>query len=160
MDSIKANEMTKSETAGITPQRDSIPIAFKKDEKDTAMLASSWEGGFAQAPSQIKPDTSIGKSERGIAAWYGPGFERRKTASGERFDTRKLTAAHKTLPFNTMVKVTNLDNGMSVVVRINDRGPFGKNRIIDLSPAAARAIGLDKAGLTNVLIETIGWQAP
>ena len=94
-------------------------------------------------------------SQRGVAAWYGPGFQRRKTASGERFDSRKFTAAHRTLPFNTMVKVVNLDNGMSVVVRINDRGPFTKRRIIDLSTAAARSIGLDKSGTANVTVETI-----
>ncbi|MBK7255497.1 MAG: septal ring lytic transglycosylase RlpA family protein [Ignavibacteria bacterium] len=71
-----------------------------------------------------------------MASWYGPGFQGRKTANGERFNTYEMTAAHKTLPFNTLIKVTNLDNGVSTVVRINDRGPFVRGRIIDLSNAA------------------------
>jgi rare lipoprotein A len=133
-------------------------FALKRDSTralapDTALPPSSWEGVF-NAPQSV-PDSGTGKIERGAAAWYGPGFERKKTASGERFDSRKFTAAHKTLPFNTMVKVTNLENNKSVVVRINDRGPFNKNRIIDLSTAAARSIGLDKSGTANVTVETV-----
>ena len=78
-----------------------------------------------------------------MASWYGPGFHGRKTASGERFNTGALTAAHKTLPFGTRVRVVNVNTGRSVVVRINDRGPFIRGRVIDLSKAAARAIGMD-----------------
>ena len=78
-----------------------------------------------------------------MASWYGPGFHGRKTASGERFNTGALTAAHKTLPFGTRVRVVNVHTGRSVVVRINDRGPFIRGRVIDLSKAAARAIGMD-----------------
>ena len=78
----------------------------------------------------------------GMASWYGPGFQGRRTASGERFNTHALTAAHKTLPFGTRVRVVNQRNGRSVVVRINDRGPHVRGRMIDLSRAAARAIGL------------------
>lgn len=78
-----------------------------------------------------------------MASWYGPGFHGRKTASGERFNTGALTAAHKTLPFGTRVRVENVHTGRSVVVRINDRGPFVRGRVIDLSKAAARAIGMD-----------------
>jgi len=91
--------------------------------------------------------------QRGTAAWYGAKFHGRKTSSGERFDMNKLTAAHRTLPFNTAVKVTNLNNKASVVVRINDRGPYAKNRIIDLSRAAAHKIGLDRSGTAPVRIE-------
>lgn len=89
--------------------------------------------------------------QEGIASWYGPGFQGRKTANGERFNTHEMTAAHKTLPFNTLVKVTNLDNGSTVVVRINDRGPFVKGRIIDLSSAAKNEIQM--GGLAKVRIE-------
>lgn len=89
--------------------------------------------------------------QEGMASWYGPGFQGRKTANGERFDTNELTAAHKTLPFNTLLKVTNLDNGVSTVVRINDRGPFIKGRIIDLSKAAKNEIQM--GGLAQVRIE-------
>ncbi len=143
--------------ASVMPKPDSLRPAAAIAAPDTAIPPSSWERVF-DAPKNL-PDTSTGVVERGIAAWYGPGFDGKKTASGERFNSRKFTAAHKTLPFNTMVKVTNLDNGMSVVVRINDRGPFNKNRIIDLSVAAARSIGLDKTGTAGVTVETIAKQA-
>ncbi len=89
--------------------------------------------------------------QEGVASWYGPGFQGRKTANGERFDTYEMTAAHKTLPFNTLVKVTNLDNGVSTVVRINDRGPFIRGRIIDLSNAAKNTIQM--GGTAQVRIE-------
>ncbi|HMS65656.1 MAG TPA: septal ring lytic transglycosylase RlpA family protein [Ignavibacteria bacterium] len=89
--------------------------------------------------------------QEGMASWYGPGFQGRKTANGERFNTHEMTAAHKTLPFNTLLKVTNLDNGVSTVVRINDRGPFVKGRIIDLSNAAKNEIQM--GGLAQVRIE-------
>ncbi len=94
--------------------------------------------------------------ERGIASWYGPGFHGRPTASGERYDMKALTAAHRTLPFGTRVEVRNLDNGKSVVVRINDRGPFEKNRVIDLSQAAARAIGMIGPGTAQVELVAVG----
>lgn len=90
-------------------------------------------------------------TETGTASWYGPGFHGRKTANGERFDTYALTCAHKTLPFNTILKVTNLENGRYAVVRVNDRGPYSKGRIIDLSNAAKNEIGM--AGLAKVKIE-------
>ncbi len=80
--------------------------------------------------------------QSGMASWYGPGFQGRKTASGERFNTHDLTAAHRSLPFGTRVKVTNQKTGRAVVVRINDRGPFHGGRVIDLSRASAAAIGM------------------
>ncbi len=82
----------------------------------------------------------------GHASWYGPGFDGRRTASGERFSRHAYTAAHKTLPLNSRITVTNLANNESVVVKINDRGPFVRGRLIDLSQAAARAIGLRGLG--------------
>lgn len=91
--------------------------------------------------------------EIGEASWYGPGFHGRKTANGERFDTYEFTAAHKTLPFGTLLKVTNLGNNLYTVVRINDRGPYIRGRIIDLSRAAKDAI--DMGGTTQVKIEQI-----
>ena len=99
------------------------------------------------------PETSGRFVQEGMAAWYGTKFNGRKTASGERFNMHICTAAHRTLPFNSLVKVTNLKNKASVVVRINDLGPFVKSRIIDLSRAAARKIGLDKTGTAPVRIE-------
>ena len=84
--------------------------------------------------------------QSGGASWYGPGFHGKKTASGERFNTRALTAAHRSLPFGTKVRVTNERTGRSVVVRINDRGPFVGGRVIDLSKAAAQAVGISGVG--------------
>lgn len=91
----------------------------------------------------------------GMASWYGPGFAGRLTANGEIFDPAQLTAAHRTLPFNTHVRVTNLANGRSVTVRINDRGPFVGNRIIDLSRAAAERIGMIGSGTARVRLEPL-----
>jgi len=93
-----------------------------------------------------------GYSRQGKASWYGPGFAGRKTANGERFNPRELTAAHKKLPFNTKVQVTHLGNGKSVIVRINDRGPYAGGRIIDLSKAAAREIDMLGSGVARVEI--------
>jgi rare lipoprotein A len=91
----------------------------------------------------------------GLASWYGPGLHGRKTASGEPFDQTALTAAHPTLPFDTVVRVHSIRTGRSVDVRINDRGPFVKGRIIDLSRAAARRIGLARRGVGRVRLEVI-----
>jgi len=88
--------------------------------------------------------------ERGIASWYGGKFHGRKTASGERYDMNDLTAAHRSLPFGTIVRVVRVDNGGAVVVRINDRGPFVDGRIIDLSRAAATEIDMVRDGLARV----------
>jgi rare lipoprotein A len=92
---------------------------------------------------------------QGIASWYGKTFHGKKTASGERFDSNLLTAAHRTLPFGTRVRVTSLSNRKSVVVRINDRGPFAYDCIIDLSFAAARQIDLLEKGHDEVVIEKL-----
>jgi rare lipoprotein A len=98
-----------------------------------------------------------GYREEGLASWYGAAHHGRKTASGERFDAYdELTAAHKTLPFNVCAEVENLRTGKSVVVRINDRGPFAKNRVIDLSEAAASEIGLVRSGVARVRVEAVG----
>lgn len=95
-------------------------------------------------------DDSKGHVERGLASWYGPGFHGRKTSSGERYDMNAMTAAHKTLPLPTYARVTNLENGRSAVVRINDRGPFHGPRVIDLSRAAAAKLGVLAAGTAEV----------
>nr|WP_163329154.1 septal ring lytic transglycosylase RlpA family protein [Desulfurobacterium thermolithotrophum] len=97
-----------------------------------------------------------GYVEYGIASWYGPGFHGRRTASGEIYNMYKLTAAHKTLPLGTYVKVINLENGRSVIVKINDRGPFVRGRIIDLSYAAAKKIKMLKKGTAKVKIIALG----
>lgn len=96
-----------------------------------------------------------GKSEVGEASWYGRRHQGKRTASGERYDERALTAAHPSLPLGSRARVTNLENGRSVVVRVNDRGPFVAGRIIDLSRAAARALGITDAGLARVEVEPL-----
>lgn len=95
------------------------------------------------------------ETERGIASWYGPGFHGRTTANGETYNMNEMTAAHKSLPFDTRVRVIDLDTGKSVVVRINDRGPFVAGRIIDLSYAAARALGIDQKGTARVELQIL-----
>ena len=99
----------------------------------------------------------IGDEFRGVASWYGPDFHDKKTSNGEIYNMYALTAAHKTLPMNTVVKVTNLENGKSTIVRINDRGPFVKNRIIDLSNKAAHQIDMVKKGTARVKLEVLGF---
>ncbi|MBI1233225.1 MAG: septal ring lytic transglycosylase RlpA family protein [Alphaproteobacteria bacterium] len=92
----------------------------------------------------------------GVASWYGPGFHGRLTASGEVFDENLMTAAHTTLPIPSLVEVTNIENGRTVVVRLNDRGPFADDRIIDLSRAAATELGFIGQGLANVRVRYLG----
>ncbi|MBT8495939.1 MAG: septal ring lytic transglycosylase RlpA family protein [Deltaproteobacteria bacterium] len=128
-----------------------------------SLLATTGCGSSPPEPSSPKPssaDPSPARSarqvQRGKATWYGGKFQGRKTASGERFDKHKLTAAHRKLPFGTRVRVTNMSNGRSVVVRINDRGPFGgKGRIIDVSKAAARKLKMIRAGVVEVEVEVL-----
>ena len=100
--------------------------------------------------------TEVVDTFEGIASWYGPKFHGKKTASGEVFDMYDLTAAHNTLPMGTLCVVTNRDNNESVTVRINDRGPFVKNRVIDLSYAAAKVIGMIETGTAPVYVEVLG----
>jgi len=96
--------------------------------------------------------------ETGLASWYGPGFHGNVTANGETFNQRRLTAAHNTLPLPSLVRVTNLNNDKSVIVRVNDRGPFAKNkqdRIIDLSEKAAEVLGMKDEGVARVRVELL-----
>lgn len=101
------------------------------------------------------PPARIGQTETGIASWYGIPFNGRRTSSGEIFDMEQLTAAHRTLPFNTWIEVTNLTNGKQVDVRITDRGPFVAGRIVDLSQRAAREIDMIREGIVRVRIKVI-----
>lgn len=124
---------------------------------------SSWRKGGVPG---TKPYTVRGKTyyplksahgfvEEGIASWYGPGFHGKTTASGERFNQYAITAAHKILPLDTKVRVTNLSNGRSLIVRINDRGPFVEDRVIDLSKACAQRLGVIGAGTARVRIQSL-----
>jgi len=136
----------------IPEELDKVPEAVPRDE--------------AFSRSANRPYTVFGQTyvpvvdrepfrQKGIASWYGRKFQGQKTASGEPYDMFKMTAAHKTLPIPSYAKVTNLANGKSVVVRINDRGPFHSNRIIDLSYAAAARIGIAAKGSGMVLVERV-----
>ena len=102
------------------------------------------------------PEESFDYKERGVASWYGPNFHKKKTANGEVFDMNLLTAAHKTLQLPSLVKVTNIENNRSLILRVNDRGPFVKNRIIDVSKKAASILGFQKKGTANVIVEYYG----
>ena len=95
--------------------------------------------------------------EVGIASWYGPGFDGNLTANGEVYDMNEVSAAHKTLPFGTIVRVVEFDTGRSIAVRINDRGPFVDGRIIDLSKGAAAELGIVNKGITKVGLRIIRW---
>jgi rare lipoprotein A len=101
------------------------------------------------------PAEDYGYSETGIASWYGPGFHGKKTANGETYDQNDITAAHRTLPMPSLVKVTNLENGRELKVRINDRGPYAHGRIIDLSRRSAQLLGVEQSGTARVKVEIL-----
>jgi len=134
-----------------------------------AAIALGLPGGNALADKQTSSPgvadlaTAIGRGIRtvqeGVVSWYGAQFHDRKTASGELFDSEAMTMAHPSLPFGTLVRVTNLRNGRSVVVRVNDRGPFVGTRIGDLSQAAASEIGMMRKGVARARIEVLDDEA-
>jgi rare lipoprotein A len=124
----------------------------------TSLLLASGCGRrrSVRAPAPPAPlGTRVGTTETGLASWYGVPYDGRRAASGEIYDMQQLTAAHRTLPFQTWVNVTNLDNGKKVDVRITDRGPFVDGRIIDLSLAAAREIDMVRSGTARVRLKVI-----
>lgn len=140
------------------------PLQTNGPQEGQAHLRSPQPLTASQILSRMSPEPGLrlpdslsaerSHDEAGMASWYGPGFHGRRTASGERFDQYALTAAHPSLPFGTLVCVVSPKNGKSVVVRINDRGPFAKKRIIDLSQGAAQALGI--TGLRAVEL----WRLP
>ena len=132
-------------------------------------VTGSPDGGKTQQKASQKPYTVLGTRyeplathegfvQSGVASWYGKDFHGKKTSNGETYDMHAMTAAHKTLPLGVFVKVRNRDNGHEAVVRVNDRGPFVKGRIIDLSYAAAKKLGVDVAGTAPVRIEALGYR--
>jgi rare lipoprotein A len=106
--------------------------------------------------SSVFASRYLGKEEFGVASWYGGAFHGRRAADGSRFDSQSFTAAHKSLPFGTLVKVTNLRNGKECIVKITDRGPYAAGRVIDLSRGAAREMGMISSGISKVKLEVIG----
>src|SRR5215470_16295459 len=131
----------------------SVPPAMAPPPEPSAEAPSS----PGRAPDQ---PVSGAYSEQGLASWYGVPFHGRRASNGEIYDMNKLTAAHRTMAFNTMVRVTNLSNGRTVVVRITDRGPFVENRIIDLSRAAAQTIESIGPGVVPVRLEVVSGNDP
>jgi rare lipoprotein A len=125
------------------------------ESPSSAIIPRSPETQEASSPATRPTPTPSTTIETGLASWYGAKHQGKRTASGEIFDQNKFTAAHRTLPWGSILMVTNLDNEKSVEVRINDRGPFTKDRIIDLSRAAARALGMVKSGVSPVRIELL-----
>ena len=152
----------KRPVAGTHPPAPTQPSATpeetsEKAKRDTevapAPAAASPAGKHGKTPAAPAP---VGYTEEGNASWYGNPFHGRRASNGETYDMHKLTAAHRTLPFDTMVRVTNLSNNKSTVVRITDRGPFVENRVIDLSMAAAREIESIGPGVVPVRLEVLG----
>jgi len=127
-------------------------VALSAVALSAAFLVSGCNDGSAK-PHGAKIHKEPVFEQRGKASWYGPGFHGKKTANGEIYDQNELTAAHRTLPLGTEVAVTNVKNGRSVAVEINDRGPYVGGRVIDLSRAAAIELGMKEKGLAPVNIE-------
>jgi rare lipoprotein A len=144
---------------GCTTRADAQGKEFRSDTRHPPITSAAPAAGAELAalpePSE-EPAEVVTASFTGLASWYGKRFHGRLTASGEPFDMAALTAAHRGLPFGRRVRVTNLDNGRSVVVVINDRGPMVRSRLIDLSHAAARELGFLQSGLAKVRIDVLG----
>ena len=141
-------------SAGCSSKKE--PSKFKgytSDARRAATMRCYTVRGKTYQPTYVK----VGDTMRGVSSWYGPNFHGRMTSSGERYNMYGMTAAHKTWPMDTMVKVENLDNGKSTIVRINDRGPFVKSRILDCSYAAGKKIGIDKKGTARVKLTVVGF---
>ncbi len=149
----------------LTRQHDNASSLVKSARQPTSLALSS---SLMANNNQLSNDedvlerltavasNSVSKfKQTGLASWYGRQFHGRKTASGETFDMNGLTAAHRSLPLNCYVKVTNKTNGKSVVVKVNDRGPFSGNRVMDLSYGAAKQLGITNKGVGNVAIERV-----
>lgn len=136
---------------------------FYKDTQNSEIINTKSMHKYTLRPYSVFGITyypfiaNIGDEFNGIASWYGPDFHSKKTSNGEIYNMYALTAAHKTLPMNTVVRVDNLENGKSVIVRINDRGPFVKGRIIDLSNKSAHAIDMVRKGTAKVRVTVLGY---
>ena len=138
--------------AGVArPEAPRLPVVT-----DPAPIVSGTMRAYQVRGRWYQPAEQPGYDETGLASWYGAQFNGRPTATGERFDMHALTAAHKTLPLPGLVEVTNLANGRRIVVRVNDRGPFVDNRVIDLSRGSAEALGMLQAGVGEVRVRYLG----
>jgi rare lipoprotein A len=160
---VKKTVQTKN-TSGVQSKK-SVTISKTQRKKEVEIrTASAPEMRIPSGPSMTQSDQEIKETlnssdyhfyQKGVASYYSDKLHGRKTASGERYNKKAMTAAHRKLPFDTQVKVTNARTGQSVVVRINDRGPFTKGRVIDVSRAAAAQIGMLSSGTADVVIEVL-----
>jgi len=149
-------------SSSIAPAQASSLTATQAPGSSIAIRPADFPSNWERFVDQIRPVpmasnliASAGRVTTGEASWYGPGFFGNRTASGEVLRPGTLTAAHRNLPFGTMVRVTNLSNGRSTVVRINDRGPFHGRRVIDLAHGAAQQLGLTASGIADVKLEVL-----
>ena len=130
--------------------------------RPTLLIVSLLFGTLVACSSPPKPTYfpgyPVGFVERGVASWYGPGFHGNKTANGERYDMHQLTAAHRTLPLGSIAVVRSISTGRQVTVRINDRGPFARGRVLDLSLAGANALGMTGSGTDQIELRVVGYQ--
>lgn len=140
------SSLSITERSGDKIRRETIAAKIEIPEEEPSVI---------EKLNTVASNTVRKFSQSGTASWYGRQFHGRKTASGETFDMNGLTAAHRSLPLNCYIRVTNKNNGRSVVVKVNDRGPFHGNRVLDLSYGAAKQIGLTGAGTGNVSIERV-----
>lgn len=143
-----------------TPSPEVLEPSTKVAIREADTNSSPEESLIKQAPPTPiapapKPAPRVVHTSKGEASWYGPGFFGNRTANGETFRPGTMTAAHRTLPFGTKVRVTNLWNGKSAVVRINDRGPFHGNRVIDIAHGAAQTLGLTSSGVAQVRLDVL-----
>ena len=134
-------------------QREPFATAHTSKARHKATMRTYRVHGRTYRPTYV----SVGDTQRGISSWYGPNFHGNRTSNGEIYNMHKMTAAHKTWPMDTIVRVQNLDNGRSVIVRINDRGPYVQGRIIDCSYAAGKKLGLDRTGIAHVKLTVLGF---
>lgn len=136
------------------------PKDFRTDKSNQTNATGTMKPYTVNGKTYYPTVVGVGETATGIASWYGPGFHGKTTSNGETYNQNAFTAAHKTLPMNTIVSVTNLDNGRKTTVRINDRGPFVDNRVIDVSKAAATRLDMLKSGTAPVKLEVIGFDSP
>ena len=144
-------------TGCVVKDKNKSPVVVEHPRSGTITEPSSGQSVIVKPADTYNPTTPIaGQKERGYASWYGKELHGERVASGETFDMYALTAAHRTIAFNTLVKVTNLKTGKNVIVRINDRGPYNQGRIIDLSYKAALELGITSSGSAEVQLEVMG----
>ena len=140
------NSLTITERSGDKIRRETIAAKIQLPKEEPSVIDKL---------NDVASNTVRRFSQTGVASWYGRQFHGRKTASGETYDMNAMTAAHRSLPLNCYIRVTNKNNGKSVVVKVNDRGPFHGNRVLDLSYGAAKSLGITNSGTASVSIERV-----